>query len=140
MAEILKERELLKEIAEIELENFSSPLSLEELNNMYNNERYMIYIEKNDEKIAGYLIIHDSFDVFEIIKTAVKKDKRRLGIAQKLIEFAFEQMEMSLFLEVRETNIPAQSLYKKLGFQVVGERKGYYSDTGEKAILMLLNK
>ncbi len=41
-------------------------------------------------------------------------------------------------LEVREHNAPAQALYKKLGFQQVGIRKGYYHDTGEDALLLTL--
>ena len=35
------------------------------------------------------------------------------------------------FLEVRVSNIPAQNLYKKLGFTEVGIREKYYQDNGE---------
>ena len=39
-------------------------------------------------------------------------------------------------LEVRESNRAAQSLYKKYGFVPTAIRKGYYTDTGENAVVM----
>ncbi|MCZ7673417.1 MAG: hypothetical protein M5U34_43025 [Chloroflexi bacterium] len=39
-------------------------------------------------------------------------------------------------LEVRRSNTTAQALYQKYWFNVVGERRGYYKDTQEDAILM----
>ncbi len=41
-----------------------------------------------------------------------------------------------LTLEVRESNENARSLYSKFGFIKVGERKNYYSEPTENAILM----
>ena len=39
-------------------------------------------------------------------------------------------------LEVRESNIPAISLYEKFLFDSIGMRKNYYQDNGENAIIM----
>jgi ribosomal-protein-alanine N-acetyltransferase len=39
-------------------------------------------------------------------------------------------------LEVRESNLVAQGLYRKYGFKQVGRRRRYYKDTGEDALLM----
>lgn len=39
-------------------------------------------------------------------------------------------------LEVRVTNVVAQRLYEKLGFETVGVRKGYYTDNQEDAYIM----
>ena len=39
-------------------------------------------------------------------------------------------------LEVRVSNITAQNLYRKLGFEERGIRKGYYTDTHEDALIM----
>jgi ribosomal-protein-alanine N-acetyltransferase len=41
-----------------------------------------------------------------------------------------------LTLEVRVSNAPAQVVYRRFGFAPVGVRKGYYSETGEDAIVM----
>jgi ribosomal-protein-alanine N-acetyltransferase len=42
-------------------------------------------------------------------------------------------------LEVRRGNDAAQALYQKDGFDVVGERRRYYRDTGEDALLMTVS-
>jgi ribosomal protein S18 acetylase RimI-like enzyme len=39
-------------------------------------------------------------------------------------------------LEVRVTNLPAQKLYKRFGFEIVAMRRNFYSDTGEDAYVM----
>jgi ribosomal-protein-alanine N-acetyltransferase len=39
-------------------------------------------------------------------------------------------------LEVRESNHAAQALYRRFGFDVVGQRKRYYQDNFEDALLM----
>jgi RimJ/RimL family protein N-acetyltransferase len=39
-------------------------------------------------------------------------------------------------LEVRKSNVAAIKLYEKFGFEVDGERKKYYRDNGEAALLM----
>ena len=66
----------------------------------------------------------------EVINTATRKNKRRMGVATRLLNEAFsfcrEKGIKTLHLEVRETNTPAICLYKKLGFIKDGERKNYY--------------
>ncbi|EAZ93075.1 ribosomal protein S18-alanine N-acetyltransferase [Crocosphaera chwakensis] len=42
-------------------------------------------------------------------------------------------------LEVRVSNQPALSLYRKFGFQVAGRRTGYYKKTGEDALVLWLS-
>ncbi len=39
-------------------------------------------------------------------------------------------------LEVRASNLPAQKLYQRYGFEVVGIRYRYYNDNGEDALIM----
>jgi ribosomal-protein-alanine N-acetyltransferase len=45
----------------------------------------------------------------------------------------------NIWLEVRQSNGPALSIYKKFGFNDVGRRKGYFSDSQEDAIIMALH-
>ena len=50
---------------------------------------------------------------------------------------AAETLKLDLLtLEVRKSNSAAQGLYSKFGFEIIGERKRYYSDNREDALIM----
>lgn len=74
-----------------------------------------------------------------IVSIAVMSQHRRKGIGEALVKTALEGMRLynakQCFLEVRVTNMPAISLYRKLGFKISRTIHGYYSD-GEDAYLM----
>jgi ribosomal-protein-alanine N-acetyltransferase len=74
-----------------------------------------------------------------VVSVAVVHDHRRKGIGEALVTSAMEAMKLykakQCFLEVRVTNDPAVSLYKKLGFEVARTVNGYYAD-GEAAYMM----
>ena len=53
-----------------------------------------------------------------------------------MAKFAKESGAECIFLEVRESNVPAISLYKKLGFEELGIRKKFYEHPIEDAIIM----
>ena len=77
-----------------------------------------------------------------IYNVAVAENHRKKGIGSALIRtlvtYAKKNSFSFLTLEVRESNIAARSLYEHFGFIKVGERKSYYSDPVEKAVLMTL--
>ena len=54
----------------------------------------------------------------------------------QMMQFAHVEGIKDMTLEVRTSNMPAQAVYRKLGFQNEGIRKNYYEDTGEDAIIM----
>lgn len=92
--------------------------------------------------IAGYCIFTTSFEDADLCRIAVSAEYRRKHIAEKLFESAFKKLEKNginrILLEVRKSNEPAVSLYKKYGFKEVGIRKGYYSEPVEDALVFLL--
>ena len=59
-------------------------------------------------------------------------------LMQALIKEAQKQSAASISLEVRASNVIAQTLYFSLGFQQVGLRPAYYLDNQEHALLMQL--
>jgi ribosomal-protein-alanine N-acetyltransferase len=71
---------------------------------------------------------------------AVRPEWRRRGIGELLLvamlELAVELGGDLATLEVRVSNVAAQSLYQKYGFAKVGLRPHYYSDRGEDALIM----
>ncbi|MFQ5422188.1 MAG: ribosomal protein S18-alanine N-acetyltransferase, partial [Anaerolineae bacterium] len=86
---------------------------------------------------SGYWLIGDEQHISTI---AVHPDWRRRGwgklLLLNMLLLAFKQPITLSTLEVRRSNTTAQALYGKYRFAVVGERKGYYKDTGDDAILM----
>ncbi|MEM0328805.1 MAG: ribosomal protein S18-alanine N-acetyltransferase [Nitrososphaerota archaeon] len=75
-----------------------------------------------------------------IISIAVLPEHRRMGIATALLTKALEILKeeyrcSEAFLEVRVSNDPAISLYRRLGFEIVKISRGYYVD-GEDAYVM----
>ncbi|MGL5377497.1 MAG: GNAT family N-acetyltransferase [Cetobacterium sp.] len=133
-----KNIDLLKNVATLEKDIFpESFYSLKMLEDMANSNEYKILIF--DEDVKGYLILHDSYDLYEIMKIGVKNDYRKNKIGKELISFYLQNYKQNLFLEVRESNDIAIKFYIKNGFIKVGQRKNYYSN-GETAILMSLER
>lgn len=131
-------KEILEKIAFLEKEIFpESYYSITTLQEMSLKKEYTIIVY--DKDVKGYLILHDSYDVYEIMKIAVKINLRNKKIGQELINFYLEKFNKNLLLEVRETNEIARKFYEKLGFVNIGKRKNYYSN-GETAILMSLER
>lgn len=85
---------------------------------------------------AGYWLIGDEVHISTI---AVHPDQRgrRLGelLLLNLLFLAYTHPACLVTLEVRQGNLVAQALYRKYQFAQVGERRGYYKDTGEDALL-----
>jgi len=72
----------------------------------------------------------------EILNVAVAPSARRTGIGRILVETALYGRRGEWFLEVRESNRAAISLYESLGFCLSGRRENYYHDPSEAAIVM----
>ncbi len=129
-------KEHVKAVAEIEKACFSSPWSENALSEELTNENAHFLTAFFNGEIAGYLGLHIICGEGYITNIAVLPDYRRHGIAKALITEAFKNDLTFITLEVRKSNLPAISLYKSLGFDEVGERKSFYSNPEENAILM----
>jgi ribosomal-protein-alanine N-acetyltransferase len=88
---------------------------------------------------AGFWIMAGEAHITNI---AVREQHRRQGIGELLLisltDLAIELGARLITLEVRTSNITAQSLYSKYGFTQVGLRRGYYTDNREDGVLMSL--
>ena len=104
------------------------------------NKLYIIAKNKND--ILAFLGIAINVDSADIECVIVKKEYRRQNIAfsmfQYIIQYCKKHNVSNIFLEVRESNFAASTLYKKLGFEQISIRKKYYQDNGENALIYML--
>jgi ribosomal-protein-alanine N-acetyltransferase len=90
---------------------------------------------------VGYLLSAGVDDVAEVLTIGVLPGSRRSGVARSLLQTALGAWRAAgigeVFLEVRGGNLPARSLYRSLGWEEVGLRRGYYAD-GADAVVMRL--
>ncbi|MDQ3523203.1 MAG: ribosomal protein S18-alanine N-acetyltransferase, partial [Gemmatimonadota bacterium] len=81
-------------------------------------------------------------DEAELGNVAVAPEARACGVADTLVRAVLERIRQrgarACFLEVRESNLAAQRLYRRRGFEVVGRRRAYYSRPVEDALVMRL--
>ena len=90
--------------------------------------------------IIGFASMWVMADEARITNIAVRQSYQRQGIGELLlisiIDLAIELKASIATLEVRVSNLLAQSLYHKYGFTQVGLRRNYYTDNREDALLM----
>jgi ribosomal-protein-alanine N-acetyltransferase len=105
---------------------------------------YDCVVAEIDGAVRGFLISReltprgDGFEgEREILNVAVDPNWRRQGIASALLEHEIARGR-TLFLEVRNSNMAAQSLYKSHRFAEIGRRDNYYQSPNETAIVMRL--
>lgn len=133
----------LPRVMEIEKSLFSSPwceeMFLEEIKSGY---AYVV-VEEPENLIIAYICGLLLYNEFNITNIAVHSDFQRMGLAERLVTFIIEKLLkmrcFSFFLEVRESNIAAIGLYKKLGFKIIGKRKKYYNNPIEDALIMQID-
>ncbi len=136
----------VKEVAEVEKQCFALPWSEKSFYDEMTNKLAVYFTAKTDGKCVGYAGFWNVSGEGGITNVAVLPPYRRQGIASMLIEEMIREGKAQslalLTLEVRKSNRAAQDLYKKYGFDIIGERKRYYSDNGEDAFIMtkFLNK
>lgn len=98
---------------------------------------------EGEQRLAAMLVCWQVMDEVQVATIAVHPDFQRQGIARWLLAYGLLQAAKEgadhAFLEVRAGNHSARALYCQFGFEVVGERSGYYRDTGEDAHLMTLD-
>ena len=140
MIYVKMEQPHVSQVAELERICFSDPWSENSVASELNNPLSLWLVALEGEQVAGYIGSQSVMGESDMMNVAVHPDFRRQGIGEKLILALVEQLKTfgnhSLALEVRASNEPAISLYKKLGFQQVGLRPKYYRNPREDALIL----
>lgn len=89
-----------------------------------------VALTENKNEVVGFLLGSFVADEAEILSLGVNQKFQRLGVASKLLSAFLQNLKDNqakrVFLEAGIDNNPAERLYKKYGFEVVGRRKNYY--------------
>jgi ribosomal-protein-alanine N-acetyltransferase len=97
---------------------------------------------EGDGLLIGFVAARKLSGEAEILNIAVHPDFRRKGVASALLLATLDEFRHSavsrVFLELRESNFSARSLYERSGFVSAGRRTGYYSQPTEDALCMQL--
>lgn len=110
---------------------------------LFTNPNSIMMVARNlhsGPAIAGFFAGWIVEDELHINNVASRPEYRRIGVAKSLLESAIDDSGCRgvrfVILEVRASNEAAQSLYRKLGFKLIGRRRDYYRGPIEDALVM----
>ena len=121
----------------------NTPVSYKQILLNYDQNNYLIYVAKYNNQNIGYISALLVSDDLNILNLGIDERYRNRGFGYQLLNYLLienkrELKSTNIFVELRKTNKLAFNLYLRLGFKVYNERKNYYSNPNEDAILMNL--
>ncbi len=133
----------LAAVRTIEALSFSNPWSDNTFRGEIQNTSVsfpLVVVRKPGEDVVAYIIFWQIRDDVQVNNIAVHPDCRGLGLGEAMMRFAIAKVRGAgatfMTLEVRSSNTAAVSLYRKLGFEILGTRKNYYTRPDEDAYVM----
>lgn len=131
----------IAQVCEIERASFPDPWSARAFYQELTQNPFAYYwVLAEQARIIGYIGAWFIIDEAQITNIAVHSCERGQGWGEKLLLYAMRELRElgagKMTLEVRVSNLHAQSLYKKLGFVSVGIRPHFYKVCPEDAMIM----
>jgi ribosomal-protein-alanine N-acetyltransferase len=127
-------------LAELERECFPDPWSEAGLEEVLRHATGISVVAEGEGIVQGYVLARAVADQAEILNVAVAPAWRRRGAAKAMLRHVLAALEergvTEVFLEVRQSNVAALSLYRDLGFRVAGMRPAYYRRPVEDALVL----
>ena len=97
---------------------------------------------KAEERVLAYMVYELRPKRLDLLNLAVMGEVQNMGVGRAMIERLMSklspQRRTAISLEVRETNLPAQRFFKRIGFRAVKVLHGEYDDTDEDMYRMEL--
>ena len=95
---------------------------------------YDLFVCFHEDNLIAYVLSQDILLETQIMQVCVHQDFRWMGVGKMLMQMLmqFKQDSQAFLLEVRKSNLEAQSFYTRLGFTQAGLRPNYYSKTKTK--------
>jgi len=111
-----------------------SPWTVGQLEEVLHSDVNSCALAEDENRLVGFLVWQETDFEAEVLQIAVLPSYQGQKIATALFDFLPADKE--IFLEVRKSNQRAQAFYKKEKMAVIAERKAYYHDPVEDAIIM----
>lgn len=129
----------IDEVLQIEKVSYKDPWTRGMFLREIGTNIFYVLKEKNSNQLIGYFGYWHIFDEFHITNLTVALEYRQQGIGSFILNYLLSEAKRKkcqrVILEVGETNSPAQGLYTKFGFEIIGKRKKYYAN-GEDALIL----
>ena len=130
----------LDQVMEIERRSFPQPwLRQHFIDELASPYAFPLSAFDSSGRLIGYICPMQLLDEGHILDVAVDPDLRGAGVGGLLVRRVLDDCRAAgasfVSLEVRESNLQAISLYKRVGFEEAGRRKRYY-ENGEDALMM----
>jgi len=130
----------IDEMLKIEKKSFASHWNRQTFLDEFSADNGHYVVSKENGRIVGYSGFRYVLDEGHITTLAVHPKFRKKGVGTKIIERLIADAKAKglkkLFLEVRQSNSPAQKIYKRWGFKVIDRRREYYQHPVEDALVM----
>jgi [ribosomal protein S18]-alanine N-acetyltransferase len=104
---------------------------------------YQSTVIESNGQIVGFCILQPVLDEANLLLMAIDPSQQGKGLGFQLLDASVQMLKnnpVQIFLEVRESNIPAIKLYEKSDFHQIDLRKNYYPNpdgSREHAIIMV---
>ena len=138
----MKEEDL-PSVRAIEALSFSSPWSDNTFRGEIQNTSIsfpLVVVRRPADEVVAYVIFWQIREDVQVNNIAVHPDCRGQGIAEALMRYVIDKVRKAgatfMTLEVRPSNTAATNIYKRLGFDVLGTRKNYYTKPDEDALIL----
>lgn len=132
--------ENLDDVAQIESEEGDVKWSRAQFAAELDSEFIRFFVAWEADEIRGYGGYRKADTEAQVTNLVVKKSAQCQGVGRRLLEFILDCARSETCsvctLEVRESNLHAQSLYQKIGFAVQSVRPKVYQNPDESAVLM----
>ncbi len=130
---------------ELDRDFFPTPWSLDSWKNLFHEHDRLLVTIKNDDEVIGFCLFdkmpEDSFA--HLLKIVIHPKFRNQGLSKRLLSASLSHLEMNgitqFFLEVEESNLPAQKLYLTLGFKNIHRKKDFYGENRAALIMTKFN-
>ena len=94
------------------------------------NAGYRSWVGRKNGVVVAYALMMVVLDEVHLLNICVMPELQGQGLGKELLDYLFEDARglgtKFMFLEVRPSNVNALEMYRRFGFAIIGQRRGYY--------------